>query len=264
MSQGPDRQLPTRVFGIGSAIVIMVAATVLLAPTVWPAEDEDVVRPATRLAPATTVIRGEADVFRTWPEQFAARADAAPRVEAHPRSMAMHRRLRAYPGAPPRIPHAITKEEARGGTCSACHERGGFVERFSAYAPLTPHPDFGQCLQCHVPDDRLVGLAPPTGRGPEAACSQCHVLDARTPSFRATDWHGASWPDLGLAALPGAPPAIPHDIQLRGNCLACHAGPGAVEEVRTTHPERGNCRQCHVPNGEDGEVFQRAVAGGGS
>ena len=61
---------------------------------------------------------------------------------------------------------------------------------------------------------------------------------------------------------------IPHDLQLRGNCLACHAGPAAVEEIRTAHPERTNCRQCHLtaPPGED--VFTRpldpAIAGSGN
>jgi cytochrome c-type protein NapB len=33
---------------------------------------------------------------------------------------------------------------------------------------------------------------------------------------------------------------------MRENCAACHAGPAAREEIRTSHPERTRCRQCHV------------------
>jgi hypothetical protein len=36
---------------------------------------------------------------------------------------------------------------------------------------------------------------------------------------------------------------------MRENCAACHTGPAAREEIRTTHPERIRCRQCHVPVG---------------
>jgi cytochrome c-type protein NapB len=34
---------------------------------------------------------------------------------------------------------------------------------------------------------------------------------------------------------------------MRENCAACHTGPAAREEIRTSHPERTRCRQCHVP-----------------
>jgi len=54
-------------------------------------------------------------------------------------------------------------------------------------------------------------------------------------------------PWKGSRATVGAPPRIPHALQMRGECLACHAGPGARVELRTTHPERVRCRQCHVP-----------------
>ena len=44
--------------------------------------------------------------------------------------------------------------------------------------------------------------------------------------------------------------------------MACHGGPAAVEEIRTTHPERGNCRQCHVPAVTEEEVFTRPLDAG--
>jgi nitrate reductase (cytochrome), electron transfer subunit len=261
MTPGEDRQLPARVVGIGSAIVLMVAAIVVLGPVVMPPEASRPAAPDPQLTPAARPIAAEADVFRMRAAELAADPLATPRVEAHPRSVAMHRRLRAYPGAPPRIPHALTTEEVRGGHCNTCHERGGYVERFAAYAPVTPHPGFSQCLQCHVPDDRLVGLPFPHGDG-EQVCAQCHVLDAPAPMFVALDWAAPAWPEPGQAALPGAPPAIPHELQLRGNCQACHAGPGAIEEIRTTHPERANCRQCHVAAAR-AEGFVRPGTGGG-
>ena len=45
------------------------------------------------------------------------------------------------------------------------------------------------------------------------------------------------------------------------NCVACHDGPGAREEVRTTHPERWRCRQCHVPVGTRDE-FESGLGAG--
>ena len=51
----------------------------------------------------------------------------------------------------------------------------------------------------------------------------------------------------GLRLHDRAPPTIPHKTFMRENCVACHAGPAAREEIRTSHPERRRCRQCHVP-----------------
>jgi len=56
--------------------------------------------------------------------------------------------------------------------------------------------------------------------------------------------------------LPGAPPPIPHQLQNRGNCIACHVGPGTVAAIRVEHPSRGNCRQCHVPESNTA-LFER-------
>ena len=53
-------------------------------------------------------------------------------------------------------------------------------------------------------------------------------------------------PRLGQSFLSNSPPAIPHSLQLRENCIACHTGPGAVVEIRVDHAARGDCRQCHA------------------
>jgi hypothetical protein len=189
-------------------------------------------------------IASEALVFRTTPATLAAGTRAPRRAGAHPRTLATFRRLRAYPGAPPRVPHGLTAEEFRGTICNTCHERGGWSPRFSAYVPLAPHPEWTGCLQCHATDAGLMGSTFP-GAAPDALCRQCHTAGGRAAAA-GTDWQPGPWPQLRPTATDGTPPGIPHDLLLRGNCLACHTGPGAVAEIRTTHPERANCRQCHL------------------
>lgn len=127
---------------------------------------------------------------------------------------------RAYAGAPPIIPHDVL-DVTNGATCLGCHLDGGWAEPFSAWTPKTPHPSLGACHQCHV----------------------AQVADA---PFRRITWPGPPAPPRGRAALPEGPPSIPHRLQMRENCAACHAGPAAPAEIRTSHPERAGCLQCHV------------------
>lgn len=190
-------------------------------------------------------VAAEAQVFRTSLEMLSiGRSDIA-RRGAHPRTLATYRRLRAYPGAPPRIPHGLTALEFREGACTACHERGGFSLRFNAYVPVTPHPEMRACLQCHVGDAQLMAIAPPTA-DPNTYCRQCHVPGGPRASDAMLTWKSLSWPLVMRTTVGRTPPPIPHDAPMRVNCLACHAGPSGVAEIRTTHPERANCRQCHV------------------
>lgn len=131
---------------------------------------------------------------------------------------------RAYDGAPPTIPH-----ESFGADCTACHNRQGQSVKGVGFAPASPHDGTQK--------------ANATTR-----CRQCHVQVTTDGLFVGSDFVALEQ-DLryGGRATPGAPPTIPHRILMRENCLACHDGPGAREEVRTTHPERWRCRQCHVP-----------------
>ena len=159
--------------------------------------------------------------------------DMAPAPGVAVRSLAAYYGLRAYAGAPPVIPHPVDPEIARGQRCGVCHDKGGYAAKFNAYAPVTPHPEYRNCLQCHV-ESGADGL------------------------FAGSDWLSARAPVIGRPALPGNPPPIPHTLQLRDNCLSCHAGPAAVAEIRTSHPERLSCRQCHVPAEVQG-AFAREV-----
>lgn len=130
--------------------------------------------------------------------------------------------LRQYPESPPRIPHSVSPffaDEIE--DCLACHGRGGYDVELDAYVPVTPHPEKELCYQCHVPKltDEL---------------------------FVETNWLSVPPPRLGISELGGSPPPIPHSLQIRDDCIACHAGPAAVAEIRVDHATRGNCRQCHV------------------
>lgn len=197
------------------------------------------------LASSDEPIAAEADVFRTHSGVLAIEPTPSPRRAAHPRTMATFRSLRAYPGAPPRIPHGLTPSEFQTGGCNTCHERGGYSQRFGAYVPVTPHPDMGACLQCHVGDAALMAIPLPDS-DPNARCRQCHAPNATRWTDATLNWEPMAWPPLPRGTPGTDPPPIPHELQFRGNCLACHAAPAAVAEIRTQHPERANCRQCHV------------------
>lgn len=202
-------------------------------------------------------IAEEAEVFRTAPAMLAIEPDADRQRMAHPRTLETFRFLRMYPGAPPRIPHALSPDEFRTGVCRTCHERGGYSLRFAAYVPLTPHPELGMCLQCHLGEDKVMGTVS-SGADPNTRCALCHGPDGGRPRPDASwTWPAASWARLLPTIRDQSPPPIPHDLQLRGNCLACHGGPAAVAEIRSPHPDRVNCRQCHLVPDPGAEEFTR-------
>ena len=192
-------------------------------------------------------IASEAGMFQVRPEELGLAPTATRDTAAHARTLEFFRTIREFPGGPPRIPHGLTREEFRTQACLNCHRRGGFVPRFGDYARVTPHPEFTQCLQCHVPRDTLVGIRLPRSEA-EPTCDQCHVdPDEELPIFVPMDWRTMAWPDTGQRAHPEAPYLIPHSFHLRTRCVACHVGPDAVMGIRTDHPERTACRQCHLP-----------------
>ncbi|MFT6995546.1 MAG: cytochrome c-type protein NapB, partial [Maribacter sp.] len=175
--------------------------------------------------PTGNFIPTESGVFR--------RFDAAgldylnmPIDESHQRSLDSYYDNRAYLGAPPSIPHPVTNERSFGGnTCIQCHQNGGFVAKFNAYAPVTPHPGMVNCRQCHVTKNT-------------------------TTTFKEFAFSKLVPPKVGVGAnnvLIGSPPMMPHQLRMRESCISCHGGPSAPKEIRVSHPERINCRQCHLP-----------------
>ena len=138
---------------------------------------------------------------------------------------------RQYPGSPPFIPHKVEEADLAPIECLTCHAKGGWTDELKRHTPLTPHPE-------------------------QTACRQCHIAQTDAKLFVDIDWMSVPTPRLGRTELPGAPPPIPHELQMRGDCIACHVGPGAVATIRVEHPSRGNCRQCHVPETTAG-LFSR-------
>lgn len=234
---------------IGSATVAVVALLTVTERT--PRAEDLPIPPVLSLVPAGQPIAAEAGVFQLDAASLAISDPATSRRPANPRSLHTFRLRRAFPGAPPMVPHGLTTRETLAGACNTCHERGGYSPRFGAYVPVTPHPELEECLQCHVADDATVGVTLPTA-DPNTICRQCHDPGAiRRPGVPPIEW--SWWPRLSRAAPGDPPPVVPHDLFFRSNCLACHAGPGAVAELRTDHPDRANCRQCHVVGMEEAE-----------
>ena len=156
-----------------------------------------------------------------------------PNKEGKFKSSAENRaKRRAYEGAPPVIPH-----EDFGMDCVSCHDSEGTEVEDVGYAPPLPHS------QTH-------------GMSQDSRCAQCHVFVQDKGLFKPNEFEGVAQ-DLrkGDRAFPGAPPRMPHQIFMREDCLVCHGGPAAREEIRSSHPERRRCLQCHVPITTDTEFW---------
>lgn len=139
------------------------------------------------------------------------------------RTLSEYYSRRQYPGSPPYVPHKDEEADKEEIACLTCHAKGGWTEELKRHTPITPHPEY-------------------------ISCTQCHVRMTEEKLFVTSNWMSVPPPRLGRSYLPGAPPPIVHDLQMRGNCVACHVGPGTVTAIRVEHPSRGNCRQCHVPD----------------
>lgn len=145
---------------------------------------------------------------------------------------------RAFDGAPPVIPH-----EPLGAACTSCHNQRGLAVPDLGFAPPSPHEET-------------------TGMSAISRCQQCHVSRRGDGFFAETEFAGFAQ-DLrrGRRLHDLAPPVIPHKVFMRENCQACHTGPAAREEIRTTHPERTRCRQCHLEQRTTREFEAPASAG---
>jgi len=140
---------------------------------------------------------------------------------------------RLYDGAPPVIPH-----RDQGRTCVSCHHQEGVAVSGLGFAPPSPH-------------EKTIGLSALSN------CRQCHVAVADPEAGEDEVFVENSFAGLRQDLRRGrrlnelAPPVVPHPVFMRENCQACHAGPAAREEIRTSHPERAHCSQCHVEQTTD-------------
>ncbi len=131
--------------------------------------------------------------------------------------------LRAFYSAPPVIPHEVESQDSK--DCLRCHLN---VTRLDdgRVAMQTPHPQFSNCMQCHVPTKATIE-------------ERIEVI---------SHWEGLKEPQRGNRWNTLSPPTIPHRLFLRENCLSCHGPQNPDMRLRTTHPHRTSCLQCHVPN----------------
>ena len=136
------------------------------------------------------------------------------------RTLSQYYSRRQYLGSPPEIAHPV-KVHGKQLECLLCHFDGGWTNILKRMTPVTPHPE-------------------------QIGCMQCHVWPVTDTLFRATGWQSLPPPRLGRSYLPGAPPPLPHSLQMRENCNACHVGPGTVAAIRMKHNWWGHCQQCHV------------------
>ena len=210
--------LRSRILLIGLGIILMAAAVLIVGTGVHQEQHSadlstggGVMISSTAVDPAAYYLTNEQlAYYETVSEAFPAR------------DMDTYHSRRAFHYAPPMIPHEILDEQSYGGdSCLRCHADGDFSPIFGGYAPTVPHPEMINCRQCHLP--------------------------AATPDlYVPSDWQTAAAPALNRNALISSPHPIPHDLQMRENCLACHGGPAVPDEIRVPHPERVNCQQCHV------------------
>lgn len=137
-------------------------------------------------------------------------------------------RLRAYDGAPPRIPHAVRQDSAS--ECLACHADG--LRFRGLLAPPASHALYTSCTQCHVVAESPV----PAGELPA------------DPRAVGNSFVGLASPQAGERAWSIAPPQIPHRVAMRERCDSCH-GVNGRDALRSTHPWRESCEQCHAASG---------------
>jgi cytochrome c-type protein NapB len=130
------------------------------------------------------------------------------------------------------MPHHFV-EERDGKACLECHARQTRIEKHQQAIAPVPHPEFSQCLQCHVKAGDISGTL-----------------------FRENAFVGLDLPGKGTRAHPLAPPTIPHKTFMRDHCLSCH-GPAGKQRIASPHPWRSQCQQCHVP--EAAKNFDRPV-----
>lgn len=115
--------------------------------------------------------------------------------------------------------------------CETCHEAGrAHVER---QVPMTLPKPVELCLRCHEKVEGRRASFPQIALEEHAlqkTCAACH------------DPHS---PKISLAALSGVP-GVPHTLEGRAACLACH-GAGGLRPVPASHAGRTNeiCLSCH-------------------
>lgn len=129
--------------------------------------------------------------------------------------------------------------------CASCHSDIDLQWSRSAHSGQ-------QCESCHGPADRHIAdgaIMPPAGE----MCITCHAQIPGRPSYFPTINQTAHYPTQACTSChnPHAPatafPLIPHTVQGREDCLACHGN--GVASLPPNHANRPVevCLGCHKP-----------------
>jgi len=136
--------------------------------------------------------------------------------------------------------------------CTQCHtaevQEG---EQPPPGAPRIPHQLEGmdECTLCHSenPPPGFTAMPPSHATFPVDICQSCHQpVGAEEPEPAAPPAPPAE--GEGEAT---APPAIPHELASRENCLMCHDPEGQIKPAPADHVGRAveTCQMCHKPEG---------------
>lgn len=158
----------------------------------------------------------------------------------------------ARPPAQPPIPHDI---EGRETLCIACHASG--IAGANKFPPDHEGRTNQQCLNCHkLGENRVAAPTALPTRTPTTAPTALPTAAAPSPSPSPSP----TPPPQPTAASADVPPRIPHPLQGRDDCVACHGtGLGGAPKLPASHAGRTSqtCRLCHQPaEPPEGEVPQ--------
>jgi len=129
--------------------------------------------------------------------------------------------------------------------CSTCHKATETAAAPGA-APAIPHQveGMGECKNCHGPE----GIKPwPEDHAAftSGICANCHQppQPAGAPAATSTPEDDES------ESESEGPPAIPHELAGRDNCLVCHSPDGSMKPAPANHAGRtvDTCKTCHKP-----------------
>jgi hypothetical protein len=162
---------------------------------------------------------------------------------------------------PPVVMHSLEGRE----NCVACHAPGAAG---AAGIPLIPHPTEGRenCLLCHGSNSLVAYPADHAGRTADM-CRTCHRTAAEVaalpqpaieptsttepvatpaPATTATAAPAATAATTPTATVASGPPAVPHSLDGRDNCLLCHDA-GGLKPFPADHAGRtvDMCLFCH-------------------
>ena len=168
--------------------------------------------------------------------------------------------VRAQQGPPP-IPHSLEGRQ----DCVVCHATGvagapkypaDHTGRTSAMCPACHQPAPAKPAATVVPTTAAPTTQPATTIAPTTAAPAPQPAATVAPTTAAPTTQPTARPTtVAPAAQPttrpsGGIPLIPHPLQNRDNCLACHqTGVGGAPKVPASHAGRTNdmCRGCHQP-----------------